>query len=147
MTRVWVLTAALCLSVCACAPATGIAIMSSSAGAATGAGIERSMSGRAHKTFIEPMADVETAAREVIERMSLTLEKIEDNKDGRTFEARAESRKIEIALERLTPTTTRLSARAKAHNALFPDDATATEIIMQIAKALEDSKTSERAIR
>ena len=147
MTRVWVLTAALCLSLCACAPATGIAIMSSSAGAATGAGIERTLGGRAHKTFIEPIGDVETAAREVIERMSLKLEKIEDNDDGRTFEARAESREIEISLERLTPTTTRLSARAKRRNALFPDDATATEIILQIAKALEDSKMTERAIR
>lgn len=147
MTRAWVLAVPLCLCVSACAPAAGVAIMSSSAGAATGAGIERTMSGRAHKTFIEPMAEVDSAARDVIRRMSLTLDKVEDDDDGRTFEARAENREIEIGLERLTPTTTRLSARAKKHNAFFPDDATATEIILQVAKVLEDSRSNERATR
>lgn len=129
---------ALGLTMAACTPATGVAIMSSSAGAATGAGIERTMGGKAHKTFVEPLADVEAAARDTLGRMALTLEEAEDRDDGRKLKARAEKRRIEIDIERLTPLATRITVVAKRNNVLFPDEATATEIILQIAKALED---------
>jgi hypothetical protein len=141
--RAWLLAIVGLTVLGACAPATGVAIMSSSAGAGAAAGIERTMGGRAHKTFIDPIDEVEHAARTTIERMSLTLEKIKDSDHGREFEAKAENREIEIGLERLTPTMTRLSARAKRANAFFPDDATATEIILQIARVLEDSRKRE----
>jgi hypothetical protein len=130
-----------------CTPAASVAVMSSSAGAATGAGIERSMSGHAHKTFVDSMDEVETAVRSVIQLMALSLEEAKDTDDGRTLKARADHRRIEIDLERVTPTTTRMSVLAKRNVALFPDEATATEIIMQIAKVLEDSRTNERATR
>jgi hypothetical protein len=132
------LVAAFGIAVGSCAPATGVAIMSSSAGAAAGAGIERTMGGKQHKTFVEPIGDVETAARDVLDRMAFTLDEAKDKEDGRTFKASADKRQIDIELERLTPRTTRLSIVAKRHTALFPDHATATEIIMQIAKTLEN---------
>jgi hypothetical protein len=124
----------------ACAPAAGVAIMSSSAGAATGAGIERTMGGKQHKTFVDPIGDVEAAARDVLDRMALTLDEAKDKEDGRIFKASAEHRQIDLELEQLTPRTTRLTVVAKRHTAFFPDEATATEIILQIAKALEDGR-------
>lgn len=132
------LLGALGIAVTACAPATGIAIMSSSAGAATGAGIERTMGGKQHKTFVEPIGDVEAAARDVLDRMALVLDETEDKEDGRKFRAHADKRQIEIDLERLTPLTTRITVVAKRHNVFFPDESTATEIILQIAKAIEN---------
>lgn len=50
------------------------------------------------------------------------------------IKASAKEREIEVALEPLTPSTTRI--RTVAKNGLFYDSATATEIILQTEKIL-----------
>ena len=81
--------------------------------------------------------------------MSITPGSTEKVDTGEQITAKAGDRNIEIEIEALTPTTTRLTAVAKRKGSFFVDSSTATEIVAQIEKAIRvtprDNKSKDLA--
>lgn len=132
------------LSLSACAP---LAITAASIGG--GAAAQHRLDGYAHRTFSEPLPKVRNAALLALKRMSIMPGSTEKVGSGEQIAAKAGDRNIEIEIEALTPTTTRLTAVAKRKGSFFVDSSTATEIVAQIEKAIRviprDSKSKDVA--
>lgn len=67
--------------------------------------------------------------------MGIKVESTEKTDSGELIKAKAADRSIEVELDALTPSITRMRAVARK-NALLVDSATAVEIIAQTEKAL-----------
>lgn len=122
--------AVLALMLAACDPITLTAL-----GVGAGAGVSHQMGGLAYKTFTVPLSKVKAAAQLALQRMEIKIASVEKTATGEILHARAAERIIEVELEALTPTTTRIKAVARK-NAILVDSATAVEIITQTEKAL-----------
>ena len=70
-----------------------------------------------------------------LQRMSIKVSSSSKVEGSEVIKATANNREIEIELEPLTLTTTRMRVTAK--NGLFYDSATATEIILHTEKVLD----------
>jgi hypothetical protein len=112
-----------------CAP---LAITAAAVGA--GAGVSHTMGGYTYKTFTMPAAKVRAASLTALKRMGIKYESSETTKEGEVIKAKAGDRDIEIALDVISPNTTRMRTIAK--KGVFYDSATSTEIILQTEKAL-----------
>ena len=101
-------------------------------GMATGTG--HYLGGMVYKTFTTPQANVRRATMGALGRMQIKV--VQTTRKGSTelINARAGDREIEIELEALTPTTTRMLVVAKKDGGVLRDSATATEIILQTEK-------------
>jgi hypothetical protein len=130
--------AALLLNGCA---AAALMIAGTGAGIAGGAGVEHTLSGIAYKTFSEPLETVRTATVDSLARMDVTIVEDAATEDGWMMKGTATRRTIDIELERLTETTTRMRVVANKGDIFFKDSATSTEIITQTAQAIDDRKT------
>jgi hypothetical protein len=75
--------------------------------------------------------------------MPLTTD--EATKTGWQLTATASGRTLDIQLERLTDTATRMRVVANEGWIIFKDSATATEIILQTAQTLQDDAVAARA--
>ena len=113
----------------ACAP---VAITALGVGMATGTG--HFLGGMVYKTFTTPQANVERATLGALHRMQIKVVESKRNGSSKTIHAKAGDRDIEIELEALTPTTTRMLVVAKKDGGILRDSATATEIILQTEK-------------
>ena len=129
------MTAMLTLSGCAGA---GLTMLGVGAGTAAGVGVNHTLNGIAYKTFTAPIAKVERATDQALARMDMKIKRSENTEDGRFIEASAESRDIEINLERLTDRATRMRVTAIQDIPILRDAATATEIIIQTASIVDD---------
>ncbi len=69
-----------------------------------------------------------------LNRMQIKVVESKRDKSTRTIKARAGDREIEVELEALTPSTTRMSVTATKDGGLMRDGATATEVILQTEK-------------
>ena len=116
-----------------CAP---LAVTAAAVGA--GAGVSHTMGGYTYKTFTMPVAKVRAASLTALKRMGIKYESSQTTKEGEVIKAKANDRDIEIALDVISPNTTRMRTIAKK-GALFYDSATSTEIILQTEKALGQS--------
>lgn len=104
-------------------------------GVGASAGVAHQMGGLAYRTFTAPQAKVKNAALLALKRMGIKVESVEKTANGETIYGLAADRKIEIEIEAVTQTTTRIRAVARK-NGVLVDSATAVEIITQTEKAL-----------
>jgi len=111
-----------------------VALTAAGVGMATGVG--HTLGGMVYKTFTTPQANVKKATLGALNRMQIQV--VESKRNGATevIKAKAVDREIEIELESLTPTTTRMMVVAKKSDGILRDSATATEIILQTEKSV-----------
>jgi hypothetical protein len=111
----------------------GLAVPTAVSGCAVG--IDYTFTNIAYKTICYPVADVETALHKVLKKMDIkeTKRETEDGNVGVT--AFTGKLNINIELEKVTPTVTRIQVNAK-EGFIFKDKATATEIIVQTERNL-----------
>ena len=105
-------------------------------GAATG--VQHTLNGITYKTFTAPLPQVRAATINSLNHMGIKVASREKTKDGELIKASASERQIEIELDAITLSTTRM--RTSVRNGLFMDSATGTEIILQTEKALNNGK-------
>lgn len=105
-------------------------------GAATG--VQHTLNGITYKTFTAPLPQVRSATLNSLNHMGIKVASREKTKDGEVIKASANERQIEIELDAITQSTTRM--RTSVRNGLFMDSATGTEIILQTEKALNNGK-------
>ena len=107
-------------------------------GVGTATGVQHTLNGITYKTFTAPLPQVRTATINGLNRMGIKVASREKTKEGEVIKASANERQIEIELDAITASTTRM--RTSARNGLFMDSATSTEIILQTEKALNNRK-------
>ena len=129
----------LLLTLSACSP---LAMTVASIGG--GAAAQHQIGGYAHRTFSEPLPKVRGATLVALKRMSMKPGAAEKLDQGERILAKAGDRNIEIEIEVLTPTTTRLTAVAKREGSFFVDAATATEVVAQVEKAIRVTTVAQR---
>jgi Protein of unknown function (DUF3568) len=122
------LAAACMTSGCAAVALTGLGVGAS-------AGVSHSMGGYTYKTFTLPIPKVRTATLTALKKMGIDLESSEKIEGGELLKAKSGDRDIEVALEAISPNTTRMRTITKK-GALFYDSATSTEIILQTERIL-----------
>ena len=127
--------AALNLAGCA-----GVAL--TAGGIAGSAGVNHTLSGIVYKTFTAPMKDLRTATLKTLNMMQITVTADKKAEYGWRIDGTAYERTIEIELERLTPSVTRMRVTVDK-GSIFKDSATSTEIILQTAQRLVN--TNKRA--
>jgi hypothetical protein len=128
------------LGLSACDGGVGLTLL----GVGAGAGVNHTLGGIAYKTFTVPAEDVHVATRNALKTMAIDIDddSREDNGPVRKVAARTKDRDIGIEIEELTPRTTRLRVVA-AQDLVFKDGATANEIIVQTAQALDDLEAAK----
>lgn len=104
-------------------------------GVGASAGVQHSLGGVTYRTFTVPAPRVRSAALTALARMSIKVDSTEQIEGGELIKGSTADRQIEVEVERISASTTRLRAVAKK-NALIWDSATATEIIFQTEKLL-----------
>jgi hypothetical protein len=124
------------LSTQGCA-AAGLTLFSVGAGVSAGTGVSYTLDSIAYKTFSASLEGVHGATRKALRRMDIGVQEDQPTDSGRKVVAVAGNRTIEIELDRLTSQTSRMRVNAK-QGRFFKDRATATEIIVQTARTLED---------
>ena len=119
-------------------PAIGTSVMGNAAGGAAKAGVERTMSGAMYRTFSAPLADVRDAVRQSFRDREIQIS--EDDLligGGAKIKGEALHRHITVRLEPVTPALTRLKLVVR-HGLIGRDPATASELIEQTVRALEE---------
>ncbi len=129
MCRIFVLVALVSINLAACDPVSLTAL-----GVGGAAGVNHTLSGIAYKTFSQPLPKVRNGVRTALSRMSIKADAPQKTESGEVIKARSADRDIEIELEAISATTTRM--RSVVHKGVFMDAATATEIILQTEKAV-----------
>ncbi|WP_300297374.1 hypothetical protein [Ferrovibrio sp.] len=102
-----------------------------------GSGVEHTLSGITYKTFTASANEVRFASLKALDRMGMKLTSDTETPEGWKLVAAANQRTIEIEIERLTNTASRMRVVANKGDIFFKDSATATEIILQTAEALD----------
>lgn len=129
---------ALLLCVLAClASLTGCEPFSIAAmGVGGGAAVGHTLGGINYKTFTAPSASVRSASLVALQRMGIKYTGSEKGANGsEVLSATAIDRSIEITIEPLSPSATRMKVIAR-NGRIFTDSATATEIILQTERQL-----------
>jgi hypothetical protein len=116
--------------------AAGLTVAGAGAGVAMGSGVEHTLSGITYKTFTASANELRFASLKALDRMGMKLNSDEKTEDGFKMVAVANQRTIEIDIERLTETASRMRVVANKGDIFFKDSATATEVILQTAEAL-----------
>lgn len=115
----------------ACVP---MAITAGGIGGSTA--VQHTLGGITYRTFTAPASNVKTASMDALKRMGLKYTGSAKGEHGaETLMAKANEREIEITLEPLSPSSTRMKVVAK-NGGIFYDSATATEIILQTERQL-----------
>lgn len=91
--------------------------------------------GDARRTFSESLPQVSTAALSALHRMGIKVEAQERTEQKEIIRAKAADLRVEVQLDAISPTSTRMQAVAKQGLAT-KDPATATEIVLQTEKAI-----------
>jgi hypothetical protein len=110
------------------------------AGLGAGVGMNHYTNNVTSRTFTESLADVRQAVHAALKRMAIPVENTAENGAATTITAKAGDREIEIQLEPITATTTRMQSIARRDGGFILDAATAAEIIAQTAKVLAQPK-------
>jgi len=124
-----VLAAALVLGGC-------VPLAITAAGVGGGVAASHTLGGITYRTFTAPAANVKTASMGALNRMGLKYTGSTKGEHGaEILKANATDRDIEITLEPLSPSSTRMKVVAR-NGGIFYDSATATEIILQTERQL-----------
>ena len=134
----------LALTLQGCA-AAGLTLASAGASAGLGAGVEHTFNGIVYKTFATPLNEVRFATLKTLDRMAMPVTADAKSDGGWQLSATASDRTIDIELQQLTARTTRMRVVANEGLIFFKDSATATEIILQTAQALDDDAAAKAA--
>ena len=97
--------------------------------------MSHTMGGYTYKTFTRPVDKVRAAALGALKKMEIKFESSQKTGEGEVIKAKARDRDIEIALDVISPNTTRMRTIAKKGPLIY-DSATSTEIILQTEKIL-----------
>ncbi len=121
--------------------AIAVTTLGVAAGVGGGTAVSYTLDGIAYKTFTAPIPKVQRATLAALRKMDLKVEppELSQNGGGPTIMATGNQRLIAIELEPISPRTTRIRVVAK-DGIFFKDKATATEIIYQVADALEEDR-------
>ena len=122
------------LAGCAGIPLAAFSIV---AGTGAGVGAGHTLDSITYKTFSVPLSGLSRAAIMTLDRLDMPVMEVEDTEEGQTITAEAGDRTVEIELDRLTTTASRMRVVVKK-NILIRDRATATEIILQTDRTLTD---------
>jgi len=119
------------LSLGGCAP-----VIVSAAGVGASAIFSHHSNGQASRTFTAPLPRVHVAVLAALKKMSIKPGATEKTELGERITAKAGVRSIEIELEAVTASTTRMRTVARNEGGLTVDSATATEITHQTEAAV-----------
>ncbi len=123
--------------------ALGLTLFGVGAGVSAATGVSYTLDSVAYKTFTAPEEGLRAATLKTLKRMDIEVEENQPTESGRKIVAVAADRAIEIELDRLTSRTTRMRVNVK-HGWFFKDRATATEIIIQTERTLDDEPVLAR---
>ena len=124
------LAGSLILGAGGCAPAAVTMV-----GVGTATGVQYTLNGISYRTFTTPLPRVRSATLTALNRMGMKVTSREKTQGGgEIIKARASEREIEVELDAVTASTTRM--RTIVHNGVFMDAATGNEVIVQTEKAL-----------
>lgn len=120
------------MALAACAP---VAMTAVSAGSSTA--VSHTLNGITYRTFTRSSPKVRVAALQAMRRMEIKLlsDTRDDDNQGWVLKGRTSAREIEIEIDPISPSMTRVRVIAKSHAILY-DSATATEIILQTERSL-----------
>jgi Protein of unknown function (DUF3568) len=124
-----------CLSGCA---AVGLTLFGVGAGVSAGTAVSYTLDGVAYRTFTASLPKVEKATLTALSQMGIKVEGKEKAEDGRLIQASGAERQIEVQLEPISANTTRIRTVVK-QGVFFKDRATATEIILQTERILNQT--------
>ncbi|HVL36235.1 MAG TPA: hypothetical protein VM489_11245 [Burkholderiales bacterium] len=99
------------------------------------AAVNHKVSSTPSRTFTASLPRVRAASLGALKRMGIKAAPTQQIENGERITARVGKREIEVELEVLTPSTTRMRVVAR-EGSLFYDGATAAEIIAQTEKGL-----------
>ena len=116
-----------------CAP---LSLTAFGVGASTG--ISHTLTGITYRTFTVPMPKVKGATMTALNKMGIKVVSTSRVEGTEVIKASATDREIEVELEPLTSSATRMRTVAKK-GGLFYDSATSTEIILQTEHVLNNS--------
>ena len=122
-----IVLAAVALQGCAGLPLAAFSIV---AGTGAGTGVGHALDSITYKTFSVPLSGLSRATVMTLDRLDMPVIEVEDTEDGQTITAQAGDRAVEIELDRLTTTATRMRVVVKK-NMFIRDRATASAIIMR----------------
>lgn len=126
---VGILAAALALGGC-------VPLAITAAGVGGGVAASHTLGGITYRTFTSPAANVKTASLGALNKMGLKYTGSSKGEHGaEILKANATDRDIEITLEPLSRSSTRMKVVAR-NGGVFYDSATATEIILQTERQL-----------
>lgn len=108
-----------------------VAVGLTALGVGMATGVSHTLGGIVYKTFSVPQAQVKKATLAALGRMQVKVIKTTHDKATEVIVAKAGDRDVEVELEALTGSTTRMSVTVKKDGGLLRDSATATEIILQ----------------
>jgi hypothetical protein len=115
------------------------------AGLGAGVGLNHYSNNLTARTFTEPLADVTRAVHLALQRMDIPVEATSASGPITTISARAGTREIDIELESITASATRMQSIARREGSLLLDAATGAEIIAQTERALVQPRPWEAA--
>lgn len=123
--------------------AAGLTLLGVGAGVSSATGVAYTLDSIAYKTFTAPVEGLHGATVKTLKRMDITVTEDTATESGRKIVAVASDRAIDIELDRLTAKTSRMRVNAK-QGWFFKDRATATEIIVQTERTLDNEPALAR---
>lgn len=120
-----------------CVAGLPLAAFSIVAGTGAGAGVGHALDSITYKTFSVPLSGLSRATLMTLDRLDMPVMEVENTDKGQTITAQAGDRSVDIELDHLTTTASRMRVVVKK-NILIRDRATATEIILQTDRTLSD---------
>ncbi len=126
--------------------AVGLTLLGVGAGVSAGTGVSYTLDSIAYKTFTASEEQLYGATLKTFKRMDMGVKENQPTESGRKIVALAGDRTIEIELDRLTAKTSRMRVNAK-HGWFFKDRATATEIIVQTERTLDEEPVLAREVK
>jgi hypothetical protein len=138
----------LLLSGCAAVPlaTVGLGALTGGAREAVHAGTEYATGGVLYRTFTLSLPELRLALGDTLARMEVAIVRDEVAKDLRKIEARAHDRRLDIRLEPVTRTVTRLRL-VIADGPFTKDRATASEIVTQLERTVEAREAAPASAR
>ncbi len=103
------------------------------------AGVDYTLTNNAYKTFSYPIAEVRAALQKALRKMEIGETNSMQGEDKISISAATKDLNIDIDLEKVTPTVTKIEVSARK-GVFFKDKSTAREIIVQTEKNLEVKK-------
>ena len=124
----------ICLAALLLAGCAGLALTALGVGAS--AGVSHTLNGINYRTFTLSLPKVRIASLAALKKMGIKVESISKMQGGELIKAKSSERDIEIQLEVISASTTRMRVVATSGSGLLYDSSTATEVIAQTERVL-----------